>query len=264
MSMFVGVRGEQAVTELKTRGEIAAMRRAGQLVAAALGEVAEHVVAGTALAELDALARGLLTRARAQPVFEGHRRSRSAEPFAGVIRTSLNDEITHGLPDSRVLVGGDLLSLDLAAAVEGWIGHSAITCAVGECAAQDARLLDTTAQALTDGIAAANPGARIGDVSRAIGVVGRSAGYGIPPLGGHGVGRWLREEPEVANDGRPQRGAAMRPGLVVSIEPMFTAGGTDQLDPAGAAITTGDESRAAHFGHTVAITDDGPLILTTR
>lgn len=227
------------MTEFKTRGEIAAMRQAGRLVAATLGEVSEQVVAG-------------------------HRRSRSAEPFVGVIRTSLNDEITHGRPDARLLADGDLLSLDLAASVEGWIGHAAITRAVGVCAPQDARLVDAAAQALTDGIAAARPGARIGDVSRAVGVVGRSAGYGIPPLGGHGVGRWLREEPAVANDGHPQRGAPLRPGLVISIEPIFTAGGTDQLDPTGAAIITGDESRAAHFGHTVAITDDGPLVLTTR
>ncbi|MFC7340296.1 type I methionyl aminopeptidase [Saccharopolyspora griseoalba] len=250
------------MSELKTRDEIDAMRRAGQVVAEVLALLGERVTAGTALAELDEIARGLLARAGARPVLEGHRRCPVAAPFAGVVRTSLNDEITHGAPDGRVLSAGDVLSLDLAAAVDGWIGHAAITRVAGKGSAQDLRLVRTAEQALADGIAAARPGARVGDVSRAVGVVGRSAGFGIPPLGGHGIGRCLREEPRVANDGHPHRGTPLRPGLVISIEPMFTAGGADHLDRGGPAITTTDESRAAHFGHTVAITDYGPLVLT--
>ncbi|WP_344132780.1 type I methionyl aminopeptidase [Saccharopolyspora halophila] len=252
------------MVELKTGGEIEALRRAGGLVARVLDAVREHVAVGVRLGELDELAGGVLADAGAQAVLEGHRHGRSDRPFPAVIRTSLNDEIVHGVAGARVLSDGDLLGLDLAARLDGWIGHSALTCAVGACAAEDARLLETTEQALADGIAAARPGARLGDVSRAIGVVGRSAGFGIPPLGGHGLGRGLREEPTVANDGHRGRGMPLRPGLVVSVEPMFTSGGRDHLELRGHAVVTGDDSRAAHFGHTVAITDDGPLVLTAR
>jgi methionyl aminopeptidase len=257
---------EKHVIELKTRTEIDALREAGRIVARTLQAVRAHAAVGTTLRELDELARSTITDAGAQPVFHGYRPNWAPTPFPGVICASVNDAIVHGIPDRRKLADGDLVSIDCGARVQGWVGDAAITFSVGTARPEDTQLTETTAQALADGIAAAQPGSRTGDIARAIGVVGRSAGYGIPDsLGGHGVGRDMHEAPFVPNDGPAGRGTPLRPGLVLAIEPMFLAGGHDDIRTAddGWTVLTGDGSRAAHVEHTIAITDDGPKILTT-
>ncbi|WP_328590919.1 M24 family metallopeptidase [Saccharopolyspora terrae] len=239
------------VIELRSRGEIDALAETGAVVAALLTAVHSHVAAGVSLGELDEIARDVAAEAGARPV--GGR----------VISTSVNDEITGGAPDGRVLAEGDVLSVAAALDLRGWHARAATSSTVGPGSPGDRSLIQATGQALADGIAAARPGSRLGEVCRAIGLVGRSAGYGIPPVGGHGVGRQARQDPAVPNDGHPARGIPLRPGLVFSVEPIFTAGGHDHLDPDGDVLRTGDESRAAHTGHTLAITDTGPRVLTT-
>jgi methionyl aminopeptidase len=183
-----------------------------------------------------------------------------------VLCTSVNDAALHGLPHDYRLKDGDLLSLDFAASVDGWVADSAISLVVGTPRAEDLALIDTTERALAAGIAAAVTGNRMGDVSAAIGEVARSAGYGVnTDFGGHGVGRTMHGDPHVPNDGRPGRGFPLKPGLVFAIEPWFMLG-TDRIftDPDGWTLRSLDGSRAAHSEHTIAITEDGPVVLTAR
>ena len=238
--------------ELRDRGEIDALSETGSVVAAVLRSVREHAAAGVSLAELDEIARDVAAQAGAREV------------GGQVLSTSVNDEITGGAPDSRVPEQGDLLSVAATLELGGWFARAATSLTIGTAPPQDEALIEATRQALADGVAAARPGARLGEVCRAIGLVGRSAGYGIPPIGGRGLGRQPRQEPPVPNDGHPGRGIPLRPGLVFSVEPIFTAGGHDHLDPdpSTAVVRTGDDSRAAHTGHTIAITDHGPRVLT--
>lgn len=171
----------------------------------------------------------------------------------------------HGVPDDYALRDGDLVSVDCGASSGGWVGDSAVSFTVGRARPADTRLVDTAFEALDAGIAAAVVGNRVGDIAHAIGRVCRGAGYGIPDgFGGHGVGRAMHEDPGVPNEGRSGRGVPLRHGMVLAIEPMLIAGGTDDHYTArdGWSIRTTDGSRAAHAEHTVAITDDGPRILT--
>ncbi|GAB3876448.1 hypothetical protein GCM10029964_023340 [Kibdelosporangium lantanae] len=177
----------------------------------------------------------------------------------------MNDLVVHGIPGDHVLRDGDLLSIDCGAVVAGFHGDAAITFTIGEPTPADAELSETTRAALYAGIAAAKVGNRLGDVSSAVGAIGRARGYGLlANHGGHGVGRRLHEEPHVPNEGRAGRGLKLRPGLVIAIEPMFIAGGRDSYvtDPDGWGLRTSDRSRAAHWEHTVAVTKEGPVILT--
>jgi methionyl aminopeptidase len=253
------------VIELKTPTEIERLRESGRVVAAALAAVTDHVHPGTRLRELDEIAAAVLAEAGAKPAFLHYQPTWAPGPFPAVLCTSVNDTIVHGIPDDTVLADGDLLSIDCGASLDGWYGDAAITLPVGAVTDDEHALLETTRNALEDALAAAQPGARLGDLSHAIGLVGRSAGYGIPgKLGGHGIGRRMHEPPFVPNDGRPGKGAPLRPGMVLAIEPVFLAGGLDSLEHAedGWAVLTGDGSRAAHVEHTVAITEDGPRVLT--
>ena len=161
---------------------------------------------------------------------------------------------------------GDLLSVDCGATLDGWTGDAAVSFCVGHASAADARLLERTEAALRAGIAAARPGARIGDISAAIGAVARDAGYGLhTDFGGHGLGRTMHESPHIPNDGRAGRGMRLRPGLTIAIEPWFLAGGVDayRVDDDGWTLRSTDGSRGAHFEHSVAITDEEARILTT-
>lgn len=251
--------------ELKTKTELDVMREAGRVVAQALEAVRGHARVGIPLRELDELARDVIRDAGAAPLFLGYHPRWAPSPFPGVLCLSVNDVIVHGTPGPYRLADGDLLSVDCGARVDGWCGDAAITFSVGSARPEDVTLLETTQQGLEDGIVAAVAGNRIGDIARTIGVVGRSAGYGIPSrLGGHGIGREMHEAPFVPNDGRPATGPHLRPGMVVAIEPMFLAGGRDDYDTGddGWSLHTGDGSRAAHVEHTVAITEDGPHVLT--
>jgi methionyl aminopeptidase len=253
------------VVELKTPAEIQAMRAAGQVVAQILATVRGGAKAGTRLTELDEAARAVLSEASATSPFLGYRPSFAPVPFPAVICTSVNDAALHGIPSRYKLADGDLLSVDCGAVLDGWAADAAISFTIGPPRPADARLIRTTELALQAGIAAAVPGGRIGDISAAIGAAGRAAGYGIcTDFGGHGVGRAMHEDPHIANEGLPGRGRRLVPGLVIAIEPWFLAGGQDsyRIDGDGWTIRSADGSRAAHAEHTVAITRDGPEVLT--
>ncbi|MEV5439875.1 type I methionyl aminopeptidase [Streptomyces sp. NPDC052682] len=255
------------MVELKTNTSIDAMHEAGQVVARALTAVRKAADVGVSLRELDELARDVLREAGAASPFLGYRPSFAPTPFPAVICASVNDAIVHGIPTGYRLRDGDLVSIDCGAHLGGWAGDSAISFVVGRPRPADVRLIETAERALAAGIEAAVVGNRIGDIAHAIGSVCRAAGYGIPDgFGGHGIGRRMHEDPSVPNEGRPGRGLPLRPGLVLAIEPMLIAGGTDGFHaaPDGWTLCTDDGSRAAHVEHTVAITEAGPRVLTAR
>ncbi|MET7617443.1 type I methionyl aminopeptidase [Streptomyces sp. NPDC005408] len=253
------------MVEIKTDTSIEAMREAGRIVAQALTAVREAAAVGVSLRDLDGAARAVIAEAGAGSPFLDYRPSWAPTPFPAVICTSVNDAIVHGIPDDYRLHDGDLVSIDCGAVLDGWVGDSAVSFTVGRARPEDVRLIATAEEALEAGIAAAVVGNRIGDIAHAVGRVCRSAGYGIPDgFGGHGVGRHMHEDPGVPNEGRPGRGMPLRHGMVLAIEPMVIGGGTDGHYTAGDGWTmrTADGSRASHAEHTVAITDDGPRILT--
>jgi methionyl aminopeptidase len=253
------------VVEYKTPGEIDAMHAAGQVVARILAAVRTKAAPGVRLSELDATARDVLAEAGATSPFLGYQPVFADTPFPAVICASVNDAALHDIPGRYRLKDGDLLSVDCGATLDGWAADAAISVQVGHRHPADTRLIATATEALQSGVAAAVPGGRIGDISAAIGAVGRAARYGIcTDFGGHGVGHAMHEDPHIPNTGRPGRGLRLVPGLVIAIEPWFLAGGTDayKIDSNGWTIRSTDGSHAAHVEHTIAITDDGPLILT--
>ncbi len=242
------------------------MHEAGRFVASVLEATRDAAGVGVSLLELDALAHRMIRDRGAESCYIDYHPSFGGSPFGKVICTSVNDAALHGLPHAYRLQDGDLLSLDFAASVDGWVCDSALSIVVGTPRDEDLRLIDTVERALIAGIEAAQPGGRMGDVSAAIGAVAREAGFGInTDFGGHGVGRTMHGDPHVPNDGRPGRGIPLRAGLVFAIEPWLMQG-TDAIftDPDGWTLRSADGSRAAHVEHTVAITDDGPLVLTAR
>jgi methionyl aminopeptidase len=250
--------------ELRTPHEIEQMRPAGRFVAEVLARLAKHADVGVNLLDLDALAHEMIRERGAESCYIDYHPSFGASPFGKVLCTSVNDAVLHGLPHDYVLQDGDLLSLDFAVAVDGWVSDAAVSVVVGTPRPQDVRLIDTTTRALEAGIAAARPGGKIGDISAAIAAVARGDGYTInTQFGGHGVGRTMHGDPHVPNDGRPGRGYPLKPGLVIAIEPWFLES-TDQIytDRDGWTLRSADGSRGAHMEHTVAITRDGPLVLT--
>ncbi|MFE6775425.1 type I methionyl aminopeptidase [Streptomyces sp. NPDC057702] len=253
------------MVEIKTDGELDAMREAGRVVGRALAAVEKAAAIGVSLTALDEVAREVLREAGAGSPFLNYRPHFAATPFPAVICASVNDAIVHGIPTDYRLRDGDLVSIDCGATLDGWAGDAATSFTVGTPRPADLELIATGRAALAAGIAAAVPGARMGDIGHAIGTVGRCAGYGIPAdFGGHGIGRRMHEDPPVPNTGRPGRGFVLRHGLVLALEPMFLAGGSDTYahDPDGWTLRTTDGSRATHSEHTVAITDDGPRVLT--
>ena len=253
------------MVELKTSGEIDAMREAGRIVARALAAVRENAAVGVTLQELDEVAHAVIRDSGATSPFLNYRPRFAMTPFPAVICASVNDAALHGIPDGYRLADGDLLSVDCGATLDGWTGDSAISFNVGRDRPADAKLIVATSAALDAGIAAARPGNKLGDISAAIAGVGRAARLGIcGDFGGHGVGRTMHEDPHVPNEGRAGRGMRLRAGLVLAIEPWFLAGGKDDyvIDDDGWTVRSADGSRAAHVEHTVAITDDGPRILT--
>ncbi|WP_329492015.1 type I methionyl aminopeptidase [Kitasatospora sp. NBC_01246] len=253
------------MVELKNDTALAAMREAGRVVGEALAAVERAAAVGVSLLELDEVARGVLSGAGAVSPFLGYRPSFAPVPFPAVICASVNDAVVHGIPDGYRLRDGDLVSIDCGAVLDGWAGDAAVSFVVGTPRAEDAALIDATRRALEAGIAAAVVGNRTGDIGHAIAAVARRARRGVPEgFGGHGIGRRMHEEPSVPNEGRPGWGYPLKPGLVLAIEPMLTGGGrSDYLtDEDGWTLRTTDGSRAAHFEHTVAITEEGPRILT--
>jgi len=252
--------------ELRTAGEIEQMKAAGEFVASTLEALKGVAAPGVNLLELDAFAHDLIRKRGAQSCYLDYAPSFGSGPFGYVLCTSVNDAVLHGKPHSYRLQDGDLLSLDFAANVDGWVADSALSMVVGPARAEDLELIDLTERALAAGIAAAVVGNKIGDISHAIGNVALEAGLSVNlEYGGHGVGREMHGDPHVPNAGRPGRGYPLKPGLVIAIEPWFMLG-TDKLrvDADGWTLRSADGSRTAHSEHTVAITDDGPITLTQR
>lgn len=252
--------------ELRTAAEIDEMRAAGSFVASVLTELTRAAAVGVNLLKLDQLAADLIARRGAESSYVDYHPSFGAMPFGKVLCTSVNDAALHGLPYDYRLQDGDLLSLDFAASVDGWVADSAVSVVVGTPRDEDLRLIEVTERALDAGITAAQIGARMGDVSAAIGAICHAAGYSVNlDFGGHGVGHTMHGDPHVPNDGRPGRGLPIRPGLVFAIEPWLMQT-TDRIftDPDGWTLRSLDGSRAAHSEHTIAITDGGPVVLTAR
>ncbi|HWR85716.1 MAG TPA: type I methionyl aminopeptidase [Rhodoglobus sp.] len=252
--------------ELRTPAELEQMKPAGAFVASVLKATSAAADVGVNLLDLDRLAHDMIRSAGAESCYIDYHPSFGASPFGKVICTSVNDAALHGLPHDYALRDGDVLSLDFAASVDGWVADSAITIIVGTPRDEDVRLIDVTSRALDAGIAAAQVGNRLGDISAAIGGVAREAGYKInTDFGGHSVGRVMHGDLHLPNDGRPNRGLPLKPGLVFAIEPWFMIG-TDKIytDDDGWTLRSRDGSRAAHFEHTVAVTDAGPVILSAR
>jgi methionyl aminopeptidase len=254
------------VIELRTPTEIAAMRPAGRFVASVLVAVREAATVGTNLLELDAIAHEMIRDAGAESCYIDYHPSFGGSPFGKVICTSINDAVLHGLPHDYAIADGDIVSIDFAASVDGWVCDSAISFVVGDADPDDLRIIQATEEALVAGIAAATVGNAIGDISAAIGDVADTYGYGVNlDFGGHGVGREMHGDPHVPNDGRPGRGYKLREGLVIAIEPWFMRD-TDEIftDPDGWTLRSVDGSRGAHSEHTIAVTAEGPIVLTSR
>lgn len=252
--------------ELKTPAEIQQMRASGHFVASVLTALKEKAAVGVNLLELDALAHQMIRDAGAKSCYIDYHPSFGAMPFGKVLCTSVNDAVLHGLPFDYTLQDGDLLSVDFAAQVDGWVSDSALSVIVGTERPEDRRLIEATEVALAAGIEAAQVGNKLGDISWAIGEVAHERGLSVNlDFGGHGVGRTMHGEPHVPNDGRRGRGLKLKPGLVIAIEPWFLET-TDEIftDDDGWTLRSADGSRGAHSEHTVAITPDGPLVLTAR
>ena len=252
--------------ELRTPVEIERMRVAGEFVASVLTATRDASAVGVNLLELDALAHDMIRDRGAESCYIDYHPSFGASPFGKVLCTSVNDAALHGLPHNYRLRDGDLVSLDFAASVDGWVCDSALSIIVGTPRDEDARMIRTVEEALDAAIAASVPGGRMGDVSAAIGTVAKAAGFSVNlDFGGHGVGTTMHGDPHVPNDGRPGRGLPLREGLVFAIEPWLMLG-TDRIytDKDGWTLRSADGSRAAHVEHTVAVTADGPVVLTAR
>jgi methionyl aminopeptidase len=242
----------------KTATQIGWMRRAGAVVAEMHEACTRAAVPGATTADLDRAAHHVLERRHARSNFLGY------HGFPAVACISPNEVIVHGIPGSRVLEEGDIVSIDCGAIIEGWHADAAITVPVGEVDAESRRLMDVTRAALESAIAATLAGNRLGDIGAAAERPVVAAGFGVVrEYVGHGIGTAMHEEPEVPNFGPGGRGLKLRSGIVLAIEPMVTVGRpTSRTLDDGWTVVTADGSRAAHFEHTVAITDDGPVILT--
>jgi methionyl aminopeptidase len=254
------------VLELKTAREIAAMGVTGAFIAGLLDDLAQRVRPGVNLLDLEHHARKLIADRGAESCYWDYAPSFGRGPFRNVICLSVNDAVLHGLPHDYVLRDGDLLSMDIAVSIDGWVADSARSVIVGAPKAEDQHLIEATERALVAGIAAALPGSRLGDISAAIGAVATDYGYSVnTEFGGHGLGRTMHEDPHVPNMGRPGRGLTLRPGLTLALEPWLAAS-TDKIvyDPDGWTIRSADGSRTAHSEHTIAITEGEPLVLTRR
>lgn len=253
----------------KSPEELQKMRRSGRILAQTIEEVMDAVAPGQTTADLDAVAEHRIRAEGAVPSFLGYGGGRGAPPFPGSICASFNDEIVHGIPSAnRILREGDVLSLDFGAIWEGYHSDSAVTVFVGgEAPSEEAsRLVKTTEACLSAAIEAIQPGGRLSDIGFAIESIAAPAGFGIVrEYGGHGIGRAMHEDPFIQNWGAPGRGPDLRPGLVLAVEPMLTLGGdATKAMPDGWTVVTADGSLSAHFEHTIAVTEDGPEVLTAR
>lgn len=252
--------------EILSTQQLHRARETGALVGSILQNLKRRAAVGVNLLDLDRWAKELIEDAGAESCYVDYAPSFGRGPFGHYVCTAVNDAVLHGMPHDYVLADGDLLTLDLAVTLRGVAADAAISFVVGEtAAADDLALIDATERALAAGIAVARPGARIGDVSHAIGSVLTAAGYPINlEFGGHGIGSTMHQDPHVANDGRRGRGYTLRPGLLLALEPWAMID-TDELvtDADGWTLRSATGCRTAHTEHTIAITDDGAEVLTT-
>ncbi len=234
------------------------MRQAGRIIATVMGILTRQVVLGMETEELDVIAARELIRLGAKPSFKGYR------GFPANLCVSVNDEIVHGIPGKRILHEGDIVSLDLGAIFAGFQGDAAVTVGVGKISPQAKKLMETTEGALKAGIAAAYPGARLGDISFAIQNYAESRGYSVVrEYTGHGIGREMHEEPQIPNFGLPGAGPVLKKGMTLAIEPMVNIGDwRTRVGDNHWTVFTADGSLSAHFEHTIAITDAEPKVLT--
>lgn len=253
----------------KSQREIDKMRRAGRVVAEVLALVESELKPGVSTGHLDRLAEQHIRAAGAVPSFKGYlgggKYGRGPSAFPASTCISLDAEVVHGIPGDRVIRDGQIVSIDVGAILDGWHGDAARTFIVGEAATEIQDLVAATRLAMMAGIAAAVPGARVGDISAAVEDVGRRAGYGIVrQFVGHGIGTEMHQDPQIPNYRTGYRGMELQAGMCLAIEPMFTLGGDDvEVLADHWTVVTADGSLAAHFEHTIAITEQGPQILTT-
>jgi methionyl aminopeptidase len=253
------------VVTLKNPDQVEAMAKAGAVVAEALQAVVDHAAPGRTTAELDRVAAGVLMRHHAGSPFLNYHPRWAPSPFPAVLCVSVNDAVVHGIPTDQVLADGDLVSVDFGAKLGGWCSDAARSFVVGTPRNGDAALIAATDAALAAGIAAARAGNTLGDIGHAISTSARAAGYGmLTDHGGHGIGHTMHEAPHVPNEGRPGQGLRLQPGLVIAIEPMLIADGTDEYvhDSDGWTLRTATGARAAHSEHTIAVTTGAARILT--
>ncbi|MCF8569664.1 type I methionyl aminopeptidase [Gordonia sp. HY002] len=259
--------------ELKTPAEIEKMAVTGQFVGEVLSDLSHRARPGVNVLDLEQRARTMIADRGAVSCYWDYAPSFGEGPFRNVICLSVNDAVLHGLPRDHVLVDGDVLTLDFAVTIDGWAADSAVTVRVRDdtdpstgADHPDSRLIASTERALDAAIAAMTPGGRLGDVSAAIFDVARAAGYRVnTEYGGHGIGRTMHEDPHVPNVGRAGRGPVLRPGMTLALEPWWSAGAERLVhDPDGWTLRSADGSMTAHSEHTVAVTDDGPRVLTAR
>ena len=245
---------------IKSPQELDSMRRAGKIVGNVIDLLKAAVAPGMTTLDLDKIAYKEITRQGATPTFKGYM------GFPASICTSVNEEIVHGIPGKRVLLEGDIVKVDVGATIEGFIGDAAVSLPVGEVTPEAIDLMEHTRISLEEGIKAAQPGGRVGDIGAAVQAYGESRGYGVVrAFVGHGVGRFLHEDPQVPNYGQAGMGPLLRVGMCIAIEPMFNLGdwNTKTLEDNWTVITA-DGKLSAHFEHSIAITEDGPEILTVH
>ncbi|MEC9309824.1 MAG: type I methionyl aminopeptidase [Chloroflexota bacterium] len=245
---------------IKSPQELEAMARAGAVVGSTLTLLKQSVEPGMTTKDLDQIAYKNITGSGAKPTFMGY------QGFPASICASVNEEIVHGIPGKRILQEGDIIKVDVGATIDGFIGDAAVSIAVGKVTEEAIKLMETTAESLDIGIKAAQPGNRIGDIGAAIQGYAESKGYGVVrEFVGHGVGRFLHEDPQVPNYGEPGKGQLLRPGMCIAIEPMLNMGSweTRILDDQWTVVTA-DGSLSSHFEHTLAITEDGPKVFTSH
>lgn len=243
---------------VKTIPQIELMRRAGDLVARTLDLVEQSARAGITTAELDRIAEEFIRANNAEPAFKGYL------GYPATLCVSIDDEVVHGIPGKRVLREGQIASIDVGVKLDGWYADAARTLTIGQIAPEAAKLLAATREALQKGIQQARAGNRIGDISSAVQTFAEGNGYSVVrDLVGHGIGQKMHEEPQVPNFGTPHSGVELKPGMVIAIEPMINIGGASiKFDADKWTVRTVDGSLSAHFEHTVAVTANGPDVLT--
>jgi methionyl aminopeptidase len=249
---------------IRTRQEIEGLKAAAKIVAGTFKEIEGLMLPGTVLSEIDLKAEKYILKQGGETIYKGIRQRPHQRPFPGVICTSLNNQICHGIPDGRVLKEGDIVGIDIGLRYKGWCGDACVTYAIGKVSPETKRLVETARSCLEKGIAASLAGNHIGAIGSAIQKLAESRGYSVVrEYGGHGIGRELWEEPFVPHIGPSDRGARMRDGMVINIEPMINMGEPDtRLMPDEWSVETADGSLTAQFEHTIVITDHGPEILT--